>query len=177
MARELAAAWAAVTDNAFCDALWAGGTLASFAWDADTTGQSFRHALFAASVQVETATGTPAEFALVATDVYTGLAGLSGIVPPTPVGNPSMAVGTASAGQLAINVSGLPIIHARGLATGAVIVSNRQAAGWVEDGPRTIEADDVTLLGRNVALYSFGVSALFVAAGVVKLFGPGGSGS
>lgn len=176
-AQELAAGWAAVTDAAFCTALVSGGTAASHAWIGDATGLSFRQSLFAASVQVETATGAPAEFVLAATDVFVELGGLTQIVPPTPTGNASNAIGTASAGRLAVDVSGLPVIHCRGLATGNVIVSNRRAAGWIEDGPRTIESIDVAKLGHDFALWSVGTSALFVAAGVVKLFGPGASGS
>jgi len=175
--RIMLAAWAAVTDNAFADAIDAAGTAATYGWDADTTGQNLKKAVFAASVQVETATGLPASVVLCATDVFAQLGTLSEIVPPTPAGNPSNASGTLHAASLQVSVAGLPFVHSRGLATGRVIVTNSLAAQWFEDGPFSMAADDATLLGTDVAWYSFGAAATFVAAGIVKLFGPGASGS
>lgn len=175
--RIMLAYWAKVTDAAFCSALLTAGTAATLGWDADATGQSLKEALFAASVEVETATGTPAEFALCATDVFSELAKLTAIVPAVPVGNPSNAMGTVEASTLRVVVAGLPLLHARGLTTGNVVVSNRAAAAWLEDGPFSATAETPTKLGRDVAWYSFGATATFVPAGVIKLFGPGASGS
>ena len=169
--------WAKVTDAAFAAALLTAGTAATYGWDADTSGQNLKDAVFAASVQVETATGLPADVVLCATDVFSQLGRLSQIVPPTPAGNPSNASGTLHAATLQVSVAGLPFVHARGLATGNVIVTNSQAAQWFEDGPFSMTADDATLLGTDVAWYSFGATAAFVPAGIVKLFGPGASGS
>lgn len=175
--RIMLAYWAKVTDAAFAAALLSAGTAATYGWDADTTGKNLKGAVFAASVQVEEATGLPADAVLCATDVFQQLGFLSEIVPPTPAGNPSNAPGTAHAGTLEVSVAGLPFVHARGLTTGNVIVTNRQAAQWYEDGPFAMTADDATLLGTDVAWYSFGATATFVPAGIVKLFGPGASGS
>lgn len=175
--RIMLAYWARVTDAAFAAALLSAGTAATYGWDADTTGENLKAAVFAASVQVETATGLPADAVLCATDVFQQLARLSQIVPPTPAGNPSNASGTAHAGTLEVSVAGLRFVHARGLTTGNVIVTNRQAAQWYEDGPFSMTADDATLLGTDVAWFSFGATAAFVPAGIVKLFGPGASGS
>lgn len=175
--RIMLAAWAAVTDNAFADAIDAAGTAATYAWDADTTGQNLKDAIFAASVQVETATGLPASVVLCATDVFSQLGRLSQIVPASPPGNPSNASGTLDARTISVNVAGLPLVHSRGLATGRVIVTNAMAAQWFEDGPFSMAVDDASLLGTDVAWFSFGATATFVAAGIVKLFGPGASGS
>jgi HK97 family phage prohead protease len=175
--RIMLAYWARVVDAAFAAALEAAGTAATTGWDADTTGHNLKTALFAASVQVETASGVPAQFALAATDVFTGLADLTEIVPASPPGNPSNASGTLDAGELRVNVAGLPIIHARGLATGRVLVSNRTAAAWLEDGPFTATAPDVALLGQNIAWFSFGAAAIYIPAALVELFGPGATGS
>ncbi len=175
--RIMLAYWARVVDAAFAAALEAAGVAATYGWDADTTGQNLKEALFAASVQVETATGAPAQFALAATDVYQQLGKLTEIVPASPPGNPSNANGTLDSGTLRVNVAGLPIIHARGLATGRVLVSNELAAEWLEDGPFTATAPDVMKLGQNIAWYSFGAAAIYVPAGLVELFGPGASGS
>jgi HK97 family phage prohead protease len=175
--RIMLAYWARVVDAAFAAALEAAGTAATVGWDADVTGHNLKTALFAASVQVETASGVPAQFALAATDVFTGLADLTEIVPASPPGNPSNASGTLDAGELRVNVAGLPIIHARGLATGRVLVSNRTAAAWLEDGPFTATAPDVALLGQNIAWFSFGAAAVYIPAALVELFGPGATGS
>jgi HK97 family phage prohead protease len=175
--RIMLAYWARVVDAAFAAALLAAGTAATIGWDADTTGQNLKEALFSASVQVESATGLPATAVLCATDVFTSLGKLTSIVPATPTGNPSNAAGTLHGGTLQVSVAGLPLIHVRGLATGNVIVTNQQAAQWFEDGPWPITADDASLLGTDVAWYSFGAAATFVPAGIVKLFGPGASGS
>jgi HK97 family phage prohead protease len=175
--RIMLAYWARVVDAAFAAALEAAGTAATVGWDADVTGHNLKTALFAASVQVETASGVPAQFALAATDVFTGLADLTEIVPASPPGNPSNASGTLDAGELRVNVAGLPIIHARGLATGRVLVSNRTAAAWLEDGPFTATAPDVALLGQNIAWFSFGAAAIYIPAALVELFGPGATGS
>jgi hypothetical protein len=175
--RIMLAAWAAVTDDAFVDALLSAGTAATYGWDADTSGENLKAAVFAASVQVETATGLPAEAVLCATDVYQQLGRLSQIVPATPAGNPSNASGTLNSRTLDVSVAGLPFVHSRGMATGNVIVTNREAAQWLEDGPFAMTADDATLLGTDVAWYSFGAAATYTPAGIVKLFGPGASGS
>lgn len=175
--RIMLAAWAAVTDNAFVDAALTAGTAATVGWDADTTGENLKAAIFAASVQVETATGLPASAVLCATDVYQELGKLSAVVPASPPTNPSNASGTLNASTLNVNVAGLPLVHSRGLATGNVIVTNQMAVQWYEDGPFSMTADDASLLGTDVAWYSFGVTTAFIPAGIVKLFGPGASGS
>lgn len=175
--RIMLAYWAKVTDAAFAAALLTAGTAATYGWDADTTGQNLKEAIFAASVQVETATGLPASVVLCATDVFQQLARLPQIVPASPPGNPSNASGTLDAGTLRVNVAGLPLIHARGLTTGNVLVTNEAAAQWLEDGPFSAVSDDIAHLGQDVAWYSFGVAATYVPAGIVKLFGPGASGS
>lgn len=175
--RIMLAYWAKVTDAAFSAAALSAATAATYGWDADQTGENLKAAIFAASVQVETATGLPADAVLCATDVFQQLGRLSQIVPPVPAGNPSNASGTVHAGTLDVNVAGLPLVHARGLTTGYVLVTNQQAVRWFEDGPFAMTADDATLLGTDVAWYSFGATATFVPAGIVKLFGPGASGS
>jgi phage head maturation protease len=171
--RFMLAAWAKLTDTEFADDLMDASVDAQEAWIADATGQSLKTALFAASVQVETATGVPAQFGLAATDVFIGLGGLTAIVPASPPGNPSNAPGTMDAGELRVNVAGLPILHARGVDTGHLLVSNRLAAQWLEDGPFPVTSEDVAKLGQNVGWYSFGASALFIPAGIVDLYGPG----
>jgi hypothetical protein len=133
------------------------------------TGAKLRALFFQASVAVEDATGQPASIALAGTDVFLALAGLDGIVPNVPMTNPSNASGMALASELTMEVSGLRIIRTPGVSAGKVVVSNREAAAWHEDGPRFVTAEDVAKLGQNVGVYSFAAPAIFAPAGVVEL--------
>lgn len=165
--RIMAASYALVTDNVFVDAMLTASTPYNYDFSADTDGSAFREAVFGASVAVESATGAPAGFVLAASDVFTKIGGWSTFV-PAPYG-PNNVSGVATAGTLGVAVSGLPVIHDRNLANGAIIVSNSTAAKWIEDGPRVVTDEDVAKLGRNVAIYGLGVSAAYNAAGIVSL--------
>lgn len=167
--RIMAASYAAVTDNAFVDALVTGGTASTVDYDlaADTDGTKFKAAVFGASVEVEAATGSPASVVLVATDVFVKAGGWSALV-PTSYGTQNVA-GTATASTLAVNVSGLPVVHDRHLAAGSIIVTNREAASWIEDGPMVANAEVPNKLGRDVAVFGFGTTAIYLPKGVVKL--------
>ena len=109
------------------------------------------------------------QLVLAGTDVFLALAGLSGIVSPTPAGNPSNADGTILASTLVIESSGLVIQRAPGVSNGKAIVSNRSAAEWHEDGPRFATSEDVAKLGQNVGVYSFAAPAVYAPAGVVEV--------
>ena len=167
--RIMLASYAVVSDNAFADALVAGGTASAVDYDlaADTDGKKFRAAVFSASIEVETATGAPASVVLVATDVFAKIGGWDGFV-PAPYGTQNVP-GVATASTLRVDVSGLPVVHDRNLAAGSIIVTNDLAASWVEDGPRLIDAVNVAQLGQDVAVYGYGAPALYIPAGVVKV--------
>jgi len=161
--------YALITDNVFADALVGGGTASAVDYDlsADTTGLKFREAVFTCSVEVETATGQPASVILVATDVFTKMGGWTDLT-PQPYGTQNVG-GTATAGTLSVNVSGLPVVHDRNLAAGSIVVTNQTAAAWVEEGPAFATSEVVSKLGRDVAVWGMGVTAIFNAKGVVKL--------
>ena len=76
-----------------------------------------------------------------------------------------------------MNVSGLPILPVNGLAPGSLLVSNQEAAGWVEEGMYAITAEDVELLGQNVAVWGMGALAAPIPAGIVKFFAAAGRSS
>lgn len=133
------------------------------------TGQRFREALFQASVAIEDATGQPAGIILASTDMFLALSGLAGMVPPQPSGAPAYPTGVAQASSLTMAASGLEIIRCPGVSAGKVVLSNRMAAAWHEDGPRFVTSEDVMKLGQNVAVYSFAAPAIFVPAGIVEL--------
>jgi hypothetical protein len=167
--RELGAGMAEATEGAFVAALEAAAVPATYGWDADVTGASLRSALFRASVQVQAATRRPATHALLATDVYEALGDLSAIVGPTPA--------TAADDGIRVSVSGMPLVHCPSLTTGVVLVSNPLAAFWAESTPQAVENPNVRQLGYDIALWCVGGAAIPYPAGVVRLFGPAGSGS
>jgi HK97 family phage prohead protease len=169
--RIMAASYATVTDRKFTKDLWDNGTgIQDYDFAADTTGAGFREAVFAASVSVEDATGTPATAVFVSTAVFTAIGGWSTFQPePYSVQNVS---GVATASTLRVNVSGLPVIRAVYLDSNAAyqaVVTNGAAARWVEDGPRLAAAESVSKLGRDIAIYGYGVTAAFLPAGIVRM--------
>lgn len=165
--RIMAASYALVTDAVFVGAIKTAATPLNYDFSADTDGAAFRAAVFAASVDVETATGAPAGFVLVASDVFKEI-GTWDTFYPSVYGTFNVG-GTAQASTLGVNVSGLPVIHDRNLGSGEIIVSNSTAAKWIEDGPRVVTEEDVAKLGRNVAIYGLGVTAAYNPAGIVSL--------
>ena len=165
--RIMLASYALITDNVFVDAMLAASTPQAYDLAADTTGSVFREGVFTASVAVETATGAPAEFVLVASNVFSDIGGWSTFYPQT-YGTQNVS-GVATAGTLGVSVSGLPVIHDRNLAAGAILVSNRSAASWIEVAPALASADNVSQLGRDVAVYGYGTAATFTAAGIISL--------
>jgi hypothetical protein len=169
MMRVYAQAMALATDNAFADALVAGGSVSTVDYDlaADTDGKKFRAACFAASLEVENATGTPASVVLVASDVFAKVGGWDAFV-PAPYGTQNVP-GVATASTLRAEVSGLPIVHDRNLPAGSIILSNPSAASWIEDGPHFANAEVPLKLGRDYAIFSFGTPAIYNAKGVVKV--------
>jgi HK97 family phage prohead protease len=141
------------------------GTVAALT---DTTGAKLRSALFEASVKVADYTGAPANVALASTDQFLMMAGMTGLV-PAYAGNLSASSGHQFATDLHINVNGLEITHTPTLAAGSLLVSNRMAATWLEDGPKTVTAEDAMNLGQDVAVYSYGTSGIYVPAAIVNV--------
>jgi hypothetical protein len=68
-----------------------------------------------------------------------------------------------------VEVSGLPIIRAKALAAGTVIVSNSSAASLFSSGMMTATQDVVARLGTDVAVWSMDAPGIFIPAGIVKL--------
>ena len=156
-----------VTDIAFVAAVYGARTPMQYDIAADTDGSKFREGVFAASVDVQTATGMAAEFVLVSPAVFKKIGGWSTFF-PSNYGTYNVS-GTAGANNLAVNVSGLPVILDRNIGGNAIMVSNREAARWIEDGPRLATVENVTQLGRDVAIYGYGASQIISGAGIVSL--------
>ena len=169
--RRMIASYNAVTDRKFTNDLWVGGSNTNlYDLAGDTDGADFREAVFVASMEVEDATGAPATVVLASTALLTAIAGWSSFYPaPTGVQNVS---GTATASTLSVTVSGLPVVRAKWLDTDAdrhAIVMNGESARWFEDGPNLATAENVAQLGRDVAIYGYGATAVYVPSGYVRL--------
>jgi HK97 family phage prohead protease len=156
-----------VTDIAFVGAVYAARTPLNYNIATDTDGSKFREAVFAASVECQTATGMMAEFVLVSPDVFKKIGGWSTFF-PSNYGTFNVS-GTAQANTLGVNVSGLPVILDRNIGGNAILVSNREAAKWIEDGPRLATVENVAQLGRDVAVYGYGASQIISGAGIIGL--------
>jgi HK97 family phage prohead protease len=156
-----------VTNIAFVAAVYGARTPLNYNIATDTDGSAFREAVFAASVDCQTATGMPAEFVLVSPDVFVTIGGWSTFF-PSNYGTYNVS-GTATAANLAVSVSGLPVILDRNIGGNAILVSNREAAKWIESGPSLATAENVAQLGRDVSVYGYGASMIISGAGIVGL--------
>jgi hypothetical protein len=170
--RFMANVWGMVTNAAFVNALV---TKAGWTDTVTLTGATSAAAdallakLFSISVDLEDITGQPAQVVLAAGDVFKRLGSLTSAVVPARYGTVNVA-GTADAAGLAVNISGLPIVHEPALADGIMLVAVREAAAWHEEGsPFVAQADDVAKLGTNVAVWSLGAPAIYQPAGIVKV--------
>jgi len=169
--RIMAASYSTVTDRKFTNDLWTGSNNTNiYDLSADTTGSVFRERVFTASMEVEDATGAPATVVLVSTALFTKIGGWSTFI-PAPY-SPNNVSGIATASTLQVEVSGLRVVRAKWLDTDAdrhAIVLNGEAARWVEDGPRLATAENVSKLGRDIAIYGYGCTSVYLPAGVVRL--------
>jgi hypothetical protein len=133
----------------------------------DADGSATSAALFAASSRVKTATGAGASAALAAPDVFAALGGKSWL--QAPQYGTTNVPGTTSAATLRINISGLEVVEAVGMAAGKMVVTNDQAASWLEAGPYLATAEDVAKLGTDVAIWGMGATGAFLPAGIVVI--------
>jgi HK97 family phage prohead protease len=156
-----------VTDIAMVAAVYGARTVEAYDLATDTDGSAFREAVFGASVSCQTATGMPAEFVLVSPNVFKTIGGWSTFF-PSNYGTFNVS-GVASANNLNVAVSGLPVILDRNIGGDAIIVSNREAAKWIEDGPRLSQMDQPALLGRDVSVYGYGCAQIISSAGIIGL--------
>lgn len=165
--RILLAAWGVVTDAAFVTELESGSVTSDFAEALSTVDATeFKNLVIDASIAVETATGQPAEFVLASTTAFTQFAKL--FTPVTTLFNTGL--GTTNIRTLDVGVGNLPLIHVPSITAGKLIVSNRLAAAWYEDGPFQVQDTDVVHLGQNVAIWSMGAGARFIPAGIIEMY-------
>jgi HK97 family phage prohead protease len=172
--RIMAASYSTVTDRKFTADIWNQGSgTVTYDLSADTTGAVFRAAVFEASMECEDATGVPATIVYASTALMIEIGGWESFYPaPYSVQNVS---GVATASTLQVNVSGLRVVRAKwldGAAARHAIVTNGESARWIEDGPRLANAENVGQLGRDIAIYGYGVTAAYLPAGIVRLVEP-----
>ena len=166
VARIILAAYAAVTDAAAATELETGSVTVDYTEAlASHDLAEFTRDIIAASLLVQAATGTPAQFVLASTTAFSLLATLTAASSTAVVAAASMDLP-----GLRIGIGGLPIIHAPSITAGKLIVSNRQAGGWYEAGPFQASADNVPLLGRDVAYWGMGAFLRLVPAGIVEVY-------
>ena len=172
--RIMAASYSTVTDRKFTADIWNQGSgTVNYDLSGDTTGAVFRAAVFEASMECEDATGVPATIVYASTALMIEIGGWESFYPaPYSVQNVS---GVATASTLQVNVSGLRVVRAKWLDGDAdrhAIVTNGEAARWIEDGPRLANAENVGQLGRDIAIYGYGVTAAYLPAGIVRIVEP-----
>ena len=172
--RIMAASYSTVTDRKFTDDLWNLGTgTVNYDMSGDTTGAEFRAAVFEASMECEDATGVPATIVYASTALMKEIGGWESFFPaPYSVQNVS---GVATASSLLVNVSGLRVVRAKWLDGNAAmhaVVTNGEAVRWIEDGPRLANAENVGKLGRDIAIYGYGVTAAYLPAGIIRVVEP-----
>lgn len=146
----LSAAWARWGEAQFEAKLRAAGTAAGDLPD-PTDAAAVRAWLFAASADVEDATGAPADTVLVPRDFFVAL-GANSELKDSKYGTQNVA-GTASAKTLRIEIDGLEIKRAAFFPAGTALVSNSSVARYGEDGPKIATEEDVRKLGRDVAVW------------------------
>ncbi len=165
--RILQIAYGITTENAFVDALVAGAGHTMVLGDPLTAALGdIKSFLFGASAHVRTVTGAPASAVIVSSDVFAAWGALDNLW-PSQYGTSNTA-GTADASTLRVNVNGLEITEAPMAPAGTVLVTNEEAAAWLEEGPFLAAADDVPKLGTDVAIWGMGAPGLFLPAGITK---------
>lgn len=170
-ARVMLLAYAVVTDAAFVTELETGSVTSDFAEALSAVDATeFKNLVIDASIAVQTATGIPAEFILAGPAAFAQFAKLFTPITTAPTLLPSGSTGITDLRSLTVNVGGLPIIYVPSLTTGKLIVSNREAAAWYEEGPFQAVDEDVAKLGRNVAYWGMGAGARFIPAGIIEMY-------
>lgn len=172
--RIMAASYSTVTDRKFTADIWNQGSgTVNYDLSADTTGATFRAAVFEASMECEDATGVPATIVYASTALMIEIGGWESFY-PAPYGVQNVS-GVATASTLQVNVSGLRVVRAKwldGAAARHAIVTNGEAGRWIEDGPWLATAENVGQIGRDLAIYGYGVTAAYLPAGIVRLVEP-----
>jgi HK97 family phage prohead protease len=166
--RIMAAAYGVVTENAYAGRLAVVGTPL-----AGVTLATLYAGVIEASAKVADATGNAPSIIGIAADLWASIAGAvdSDGRPLYPFSGPTNAPGspTGAGATGGITIAGIRAVRSIGNPAGTITVTNGDAARWMEDGPRTVSAENVALLGRDVAVYGYATTAAFVPGGIQVL--------
>lgn len=167
----LEAAWYRYTEAKYEAGLVAGGTAivpTSAVTFAGMTGVLLRALIWEASTAVEDATGKPATIVGVSSDIWKKIGTLTDL----PNGKDGVVMnqpGTADASTLTVQIGGLTVKRAPFLAAKTVVATNDVAAKFAETGAMWASQEDVTKLGRDVAVWGmYNPAEIYFPAGVVK---------
>lgn len=132
--------------------------------------------LFTAVVEAEgaiaDATGAGLDVVAVAPSKWTAIAGALDADgrPLFAAANPQNAGGVATArGAQGLAVAGVPMVRGAVETTAPIVATNRAAFAWLEEGPRAITQEQVSVLGRDVAVYGYASPAAYAPAGIIKI--------
>lgn len=166
LANVILTAWGVVTDAAFVTELESGSVTKDYAEALASVDFAELVAMVVdTSIVIQTATGAPAEFVLASSTAFAHFAKLIAASSTTLV-----AAGSFDLGELNVGLAGLRLIHVPSITAGKMIMSNKLAAGWHEEGPFQASAEDVAKLGRTVAWWSLGAGARYIPAGIVEMY-------
>lgn len=144
----LLAAWSRYLEAKFEAQLLAKGTLVEGA--APATAKDLKTTLFAKSANVEDAVGSPADIALVSTDLWTAYGALD--LPNARYGTQNVE-GTSDARTLRVEVNGFTIERAPFFPPGTLMVASSDAAKASNSGAKIATQEEVRRLGRDVAVW------------------------
>lgn len=149
----------------------AAATVIDDIFDLDKPGTLFT-AVIEAEGAIQDATGSGLDVVAVAPSRWTAIAGAldADDRPLFAASNPQNAGGVATArGAQGLAVAGVPLVRGAVETTAPIVATNRAAFAWLEEGPRTITQDQVSVLGRDVAIYGYASPAAYAPAGVIKI--------
>lgn len=163
------AAWFRWTEAKYEAALAAAATGVGLTFALGTmTGDQLKALVWDASVKCENATGAPATVVGVSADIWAKVGTLSGLQNPKD-GTGTNNAGTADASTNTVRVHGIAVTQAPFLAAKNVLTTNDVAAAFPESGAMTATQEDVTKLGRDVAVWGMYEDAeVYFPAGIVK---------
>lgn len=168
----LAAAWARYGEAKFEAKLIASGTDALAEIPDPSDAAAVRAWLFAASADVEDATGAPANVVLVDKATFIAMGSNPALVDPK-YGTQNVP-GTASASTLSINISGLEIQRAPFFPAETALVAHSSVAKYGEDGPKIATEEDVRKLGRDVAVWGMYEDGEVYFPNALRIYSPQG---
>lgn len=172
---DLAGAYAAQTDDAFCTSLVSGVSQTVDARTGATpvgiSADSFLSALYQAAALVFASGNATPNTLWVAPDVWALLGSLVDLAgrPMFPSVSPGNAMGAIEPGNLGGNVAGFRLAVDANFATGTAIVGDNTAVEFFEQVGGTVSAVEPSVLGTAVAYFGYAATAVVRPNALVSL--------